>query len=86
MYEDSPDHRLYKEPDGCPLYRPPRPPRHRGEVSDIQKIDRDLLEQCYRMFYNPSNMVLVVAGDIDPKTAFEVADRTLNGDGFKPRG
>jgi predicted Zn-dependent peptidase len=57
-----------------------------GEVSDIQKIDRDLLEKCYRMFYNPSNMVLVVAGDIDPAAAFDVAEKTLSGDGFKARG
>ncbi|HZE99796.1 MAG TPA: pitrilysin family protein [Planctomycetota bacterium] len=86
MYEDSPDHRLYKNLMGVLYTVHPVRLDIGGEVSDIQKIDRDLLEQCYRMFYNPSNMVLVVAGDIDPKTAFEVADRTLNGDGFKPRG
>lgn len=86
MYEDSPDHRLYKNLMGILYTTHPVRIDIGGEVSDIQKIDRDLLEKCYRMFYNPSNMVLVVAGDVDPKAAFEVAERTLSGDGFKARG
>ncbi|HUR38673.1 MAG TPA: pitrilysin family protein [Planctomycetota bacterium] len=86
MYEDSPDHRLYKNLMGVLYTVHPVRIDIGGEVSDIQKIDRDLLEKCYRMFYNPSNMVLVVAGDFDPKAAFEVAEKTLSGDGFKARG
>jgi len=86
MYEDSPDHRLYKNLMGVLYTTHPVRIDIGGEVSDIQKIDRDLLEKCYRMFYNPSNMVLVVAGDVDPQAAFDVAERTLSGDGFKARG
>ncbi|HLY12612.1 MAG TPA: pitrilysin family protein [Planctomycetota bacterium] len=86
MYEDAPDHRLYKNLMGVLYTVHPVRLDIGGEVSDIQKIDRDLLEKCYRMFYNPSNMVLVVAGDVDPAAAFEVAEKTLSGDGFKPRG
>ena len=86
MYEDSPDHRLYKNLMGVLYTVHPVRLDIGGEVSDIQKIDRDLLEKCYRMFYNPSNMVLVVAGDFDPKAAFEVAEKTLSGDSFKARG
>ncbi|MBV8881789.1 MAG: insulinase family protein, partial [Planctomycetaceae bacterium] len=86
MYEDSPDHRLYKNLMGVLYTVHPVRIDIGGEVSDIQKIDRDLLEKCYRMFYNPSNMVLVVAGDVDPRAAFEVAERTLSNDGFKAQG
>jgi len=86
MYEDSPDHRLYKNLMSVLYTTHPVRIDIGGEVSDIQKIDRDLLEKCYRMFYNPSNMVLVVAGDFDPKAAFEVAERTLTPEAFKAQG
>jgi len=86
MYEDSPDHRLYKNLMGVLYTVHPVRIDIGGEVSDIQKIDRDLLEKCYRMFYNPSNMVLVVAGDFDPEAAFAVAERTLSADSFRAQG
>ena len=86
MYEDSPDHRLYKNLMGVLYTTHPVRIDIGGEVSDIQKIDRDLLEKCYRMFYNPSNMVLVVAGDFDPEAAFAVAEKTLSPEAFKAQG
>jgi len=86
MYEDSPDHRLYKNLMGVLYTTHPVRLDIGGEVSDIQKIDRDLLEKCYRMFYNPSNMVLVVAGDFDPEAAFAVAEKTLSPDVFRAQG
>ena len=86
MYEDSPDHRLYKNLMGVLYTVHPVRIDIGGEVSDIQKIDRDLLEKCYRMFYNPSNMVLVVAGDVDPLAAFEVAEKTLRPEAFRAQG
>lgn len=86
MYEDSPDHRLYKNLMGVLYTVHPVRLDIGGEVSDIQKIDRDLLEKCYRMFYNPSNMVLVVAGDFDPQEAFDVAERTLRPEAFRAQG
>lgn len=86
MYEDSPDHRLYKNLMGVLYTIHPVRIDIGGEVSDIQKIDRDLLEKCYRMFYNPANMVLVVAGDIDPQKAFAIAEGVLPPDRFPPQG
>jgi predicted Zn-dependent peptidase len=38
-----------------------------GTVESIQKIDKDLLYLCHQTFYHPSNMVLFVAGDVDPQ-------------------
>lgn len=37
-----------------------------GTVESISKIDKDLLYLCHRIFYHPSNMVVFVAGDVDP--------------------
>ncbi|MDI3316339.1 MAG: pitrilysin family protein [Bacillota bacterium] len=38
-----------------------------GTPDSIRQITRDLLERCYRTFYHPSNMVLTVVGDVDPR-------------------
>lgn len=38
-----------------------------GSVESISKIDKTLLYKCYRTFYNMSNMVLFVIGDVSPE-------------------
>jgi predicted Zn-dependent peptidase len=37
-----------------------------GTVRSIQEITKAQLEECYRTFYRPENMVLMVAADVDP--------------------
>ncbi|MFZ5816539.1 MAG: EF-P 5-aminopentanol modification-associated protein YfmH [Bacillota bacterium] len=37
-----------------------------GTVESIRQINKDLLYLCHRIFYHPSNMVVFVAGDVDP--------------------
>lgn len=44
-----------------------------GTVESIHQIDKDLLYLCHRIFYHPSNMVLLVAGDVDPAAVVEMA-------------
>jgi predicted Zn-dependent peptidase len=41
-----------------------------GTVESIAAIDKAQLERCHRAFYRPSNMLLVVAGDLDPEAVF----------------
>lgn len=36
-----------------------------GTVSDIEKIDEEVLYTCYNTFYHPENMFLVVTGNFD---------------------
>lgn len=36
-----------------------------GTTDSIAKIDADLLYKCYNTFYNPSNMFLCIAGNVD---------------------
>ncbi len=86
MYEDSPDHRLYKNLMRVLYTVHPVRLDIGGEVSDIQGIDRDLLESCYRKFYNPANMTLIVAGDVDPAKVFEQAETLFAPSGFKALG
>jgi len=38
-----------------------------GTVESVRTITPELLDQCYRTFYQPSNMVLVICGDLEPE-------------------
>lgn len=43
-----------------------------GTVKSIGKIDKELLNLCYNTFYHPSNMVLVIVGNIEPNELIQV--------------
>ncbi len=77
MCQDDPQNRLYYSLlEG--LYR-----EHNiridiaGTVKSISEITPEILYRCYRTFYQLSNMVLAVCGDIAPETVLEIADRVL---------
>lgn len=44
-----------------------------GTVESIQDITAQTLTDCHRAFYDPSNMVLCVVGDVDPEKIREIA-------------
>ena len=48
-----------------------------GTAESIRKITPELLYECYRAFYRPSNMVLSVSGNVSPDTVKKVLDRVL---------
>lgn len=48
-----------------------------GTVESIAEISAELLYKCYNTFYNLSNMVLCVAGNVTPEQVLAVADRVL---------
>ena len=74
MYEDSPDNRSYYELMRC-LYKN-NGVRYDvgGTVQSIGEITPELLYFCHKVFYSPSNMVLIVAGNIDADKAISVMD------------
>ena len=72
MYEDDPYFKMYdgiiyntfiKHPIKYPIA---------GTVEDVRKITKEDLYTCYNTFYHPSNMFLVITGNVDPKEAMEV--------------
>ena len=73
MYADNPasqvDENLF-----CAMYRnhPVRVPVA-GTVESIQDITAQTLIDCHRAFYDPSNMVLCVVGDVDPRQIHDIA-------------
>ncbi|MGE5673203.1 MAG: EF-P 5-aminopentanol modification-associated protein YfmH [Mycobacterium leprae] len=44
-----------------------------GTVESIHQITKEMLYRCHRIFYHPSNMVVFVAGDVDPERVIEQA-------------
>ncbi len=45
-----------------------------GTVETIADITKDTLFECYEAYYRPENMVLAVAGNIDPESVFELVE------------
>ena len=43
-----------------------------GDKKEIAKITKEDLYKCYNTFYNPSNMILVIYGDIDVDKTYEL--------------
>ncbi|MBQ4527029.1 MAG: insulinase family protein [Clostridia bacterium] len=48
-----------------------------GTVESISQINKDVLYNCYNTYYNPANMVVAVAGDVEPERIFEIVDKTI---------
>lgn len=67
MYNDDPDWIVFFNLMKC-LYRE-HPVRQNiaGSLESIREINPEVLQSCYKAFYRPGNMVLVVSGHIDPE-------------------
>ena len=72
MYADDPFFKMYdgiiynsfiKHPIKYPIA---------GTVKDVNSITKDDLYNCYNTFYHPSNMFLVITGNVDPKETIEL--------------
>ncbi len=48
-----------------------------GTQQSISDITAETLYTCHRAFYNPANMVLCVAGNLDPQKVVEMATQIL---------
>lgn len=50
-----------------------------GTVESISHINKDVLYKCYNTFYNPSNMVVCVVGDVNVREIFKIVDECIKG-------
>lgn len=55
-----------------------------GTSEIISTIHRDKILEYYNQFYNPSNMVTVIVGDIDPTNTIEKVKKGFNAEYKKP--
>ncbi|WP_297241281.1 EF-P 5-aminopentanol modification-associated protein YfmH [uncultured Flavonifractor sp.] len=77
MVEDDPENQVFYALMEC-LYdhHPIRVPIA-GTQESIAKITAGTLYSCHKAFYTPANMVLTVAGDVDPEQVCAVARKIL---------
>lgn len=70
MYEDDPNWRVFFNLLDAFYVNNPVKIDIAGTVESISKIDRDVLYNCYNTFYHPSNMMILVVGDVEPSKIF----------------
>lgn len=55
-----------------------------GEIDEIKSITREELLECYNTFYHPSNMNLIVSGNVDYKEVFKIVKNNQAKKNYKP--
>ncbi len=73
MYLDMPGDRLHSNLMRALYLNHPAHIDIAGTVESIRTITPDNIYTCYRTFYHPTNMVLLVIGDVDAKQIFDYA-------------
>lgn len=80
MYEDNPGWQVYHMlMENLYAHNPVRN-SVAGSVESIRAITAETLYHCHGAFYTPSNMVLCVAGDVDPERVCVLAREVLPGE------
>ena len=46
-----------------------------GHMSDIQNYSRDAAKEYFNKYYVPSNMIVAIVGDVDPKKVIKLAEK-----------
>ena len=72
MYQDKPYTRLYEGITYNAFHNHPIKYPVIGTVESINKITKEDLYTCYNTFYHPSNMFLVITGNVDPDKTMEL--------------
>ena len=84
MYDDSPYWKLYERILYNAFVNHPIKYPIAGNISSINKITKEDLYTCYHTFYNPSNMFLVITGNVDPKDVMSIIKTNQEKKTFKP--
>lgn len=77
MYDDHPFRRLYHMMLESMYEKHNVRINVAGTVESISHITADILYECYRVFYNLSNMALIVCGDVTLDEVLAVCDKVL---------
>jgi len=77
MIEDNPDWQVFTNMMAGLYQNHPIRTSVAGTVESISHITADTLYACHKAFYDPSNMVLCVAGNVDPERVCEIARELL---------
>lgn len=80
MYDDSPAWRVLFDLLKIMYHSHPVRIDIAGTVESISEITDKLLFDCYNAFYNPSNMFICIAGDVDADAVLERVSATIKAD------
>jgi predicted Zn-dependent peptidase len=86
MYRDNPDWRVYFGLIEALYQKHPVHIDIAGTAESVRSITKELLYECYRTFYHPSNMTLFVVGGIDPEAVMELVRSNQAAKKFGPGG
>lgn len=81
MYDDDPSWRLFFNMLQAMYSKNPVGTDIAGTVESISHITPELLYRCCGRFYNPSNMFLVIVGDVDENRCAEYIDKYVKQSG-----
>lgn len=84
MYDDSPYWKLYDRVLYNAFIKHPIKYPIAGNISSIKKITKEDLYTCYNTFYHPTNMFLVVTGNVDYKDVISLVKANQEKKNFKP--
>ena len=77
MIEDEPEWRVYMALVESLFQHHPVRTSVAGTVESISHITHETLYACHKAFYNPANMVLTVAGNVEPERICAIAREIL---------
>ncbi|MBX5467031.1 MAG: insulinase family protein [Firmicutes bacterium] len=86
MYLDMPQDRLHSHLMRALYQRHPARIDIAGTVESIRTITPEALYRCYGTFYHPSNMMLLVIGDVDPEAVVEAVRANQAAKGYVRQG
>lgn len=90
MYKDMPDQKLFDKTINNLYFEHPIKFDVGGEPEEVRETTRNLLKLCHQTFYDPSNMYLVVAGDINVEDTLNLIeenqkDKIFNASKHEPK-
>ena len=77
MVEDDPENQVFYGLMECLFDHHPIRVPIAGTQESISHITADTLYACHKAFYTPSNMVLTVAGNVEPEEVVRIAEELL---------
>ena len=80
MIEDSPDFQVYIRLLAALYQNSPVRCSVAGTVESIAEITPQMLSDCHKAFYAPSNMALSVVGNVNPQLVVDMAEKLLPAD------
>ena len=74
MYQDDSYTKLYEAILSNSLINNPMKDPIIGDIKNVRTITKEDLYKCYNTFYHPSNMFVVVTGNVEPENVFKIIE------------